>query len=610
MAVLVLLVEFGFGDRSVLGPLELQTLDWRFRLRGTEQPGGRVVLVLADDPTVASLGHWPPARGVYGAAIERLAAAGPAVILVNLLLAESPEGSSDDADRRLARAIATAGNVVLTYPMTNASVPASELPNWFTATAYSIHTGMPPIAYHPGGVRLPDPVFGSAAASLGHVSLLLERDGSLRADLPAVPLVEDLYPSAVVEAARLALVLGRNDVEVREDTVRLGDRAIPLDTSGRQLLYHYGAEGTLPSYPLGDLLAGRIAPDRLRDKVIVLGVSAEGAGERFATPFAANLPGSEHLATAIDNLLTGRVLRRGAFVRAADGLLAALVALAASFLAGRRSPWWSLLAVLLLLAGLASLLQIAFSSTLVWLAAIPPTAAILASAVAVEALRLAGERARRHGLERQKANLARYFPPPVVERLAASDRPMGLDRTQEAVIMFVDIVGFTRLSETMTPADAMALLRRFHTLVERAVFAHGGMLNDFMGDGAMVCFGVPDPSPTAAADAVGAALDLVASLAAAPEPRLRVGIGIHGGPVLMGDIGGATQFQFTVIGDAVNVASRLETLTRAHDTPLIVSGPVIAAAGLGQISLARFAPLPELAIRGREGRLGAWRLLA
>ena len=135
VAVLVLLVEVGFGDRSVLGPLELQTLDWRFRLRGTEQPGGRVVLVLADDPTVASLGHWPPARGVYGAAIERLAAAGPAVILVNLLLAESPEGSSDDADRRLARAIATAGNVVLTYPMTNASVPASELPNWFTATA-------------------------------------------------------------------------------------------------------------------------------------------------------------------------------------------------------------------------------------------------------------------------------------------------------------------------------------------------------------------------------------------------------------------------------------------------------------------------------------------
>ena len=99
---------------------------------------------------------------------------------------------------------------------------------------------------------------------------------------------------------------------------------------------------------------------------------------------------------------------------------------------------------------------------------------------------------------RRRANLARYFPPPVVERLAASDGVHALEGMREATVMFVDIVGFTRIAETMDPGAAMDLLRRFHTLVEQAVFAHHGMVNDFMGDGVMTCFGVPDPLPTAA----------------------------------------------------------------------------------------------------------------
>ena len=147
--------------------------------------------------------------------------------------------------------------------------------------------------------------------------------------------------------------------------------------------------------------------------------------------------------------------------------------------------------------------------------------------------------------------------------------------------MFVDIVGFTRLSERMAPADAMMLLRRFHTEVERAVFAHGGMVDKFMGDGAMACFGVPDPSPTAAADAIGAALVLLDALAAAAEPPLRVGIGIHTGPVLMGDVGGATQFQFSVVGDTVNVASRLEGLTKEAGVAILASAATMRAAGDG-----------------------------
>ena len=346
---------------------------------------------------------------------------------------------------------------------------------------------------------------------------------------------------------------------------------------------------------------------------MILGASAAGAGDRFATPFTGRLPGSEFLATAVDNILEGRSLVRNGATRALDALAVVAMALAAALLAGRRSPIVSLLAIAAVLGAWVGIVQAAFVLAQVWLAALAPSAAALAAGVGVEGLRLADERQRRRRSERQRTNLARYFAPAVVERLAASDAPTKLDRTQEAAVLFVDIVGFTRIGESMTPADAMDLLRRFHTQVEQAVFAHGGMVDKFMGDGAMACFGVPDVSPTAAADAIRAALALLAALegsAEGPTVQLKVGIGIHCGPVLMGDIGGATQFQFTVIGDTVNVASRLESLTRQHDTPLIVSEPAMAAArpSLDLVFVARFAPLPDLPIRGRQGTLGAWRL--
>ncbi len=149
----------------------------------------------------------------------------------------------------------------------------------------------------------------------------------------------EVYPSAAIEATRLQLGLGRNGLELDgARAIVLGGRRVPLDGQGRQLLDHLGPKGTLPTYSLADLLSDRLDPSLLHGKVVVLGASAVGGGDRFATPFVSGLPGSEHLGTAIDNLLTGRILRRGPEVRVADSLLTSLLALLAALLAGRRSP--------------------------------------------------------------------------------------------------------------------------------------------------------------------------------------------------------------------------------------------------------------------------------
>ncbi|MFL5332021.1 MAG: CHASE2 domain-containing protein [Geminicoccaceae bacterium] len=646
---MLLLVDMSFGRGQVLNPLELQTLDWRFRLRGTEWPGGEVALVLADDATVAGIGAWPLPRTVWAEAIRRLTSYGTRVIVLNLLLAESQRAmppatralleaaaaalpptaamlrrqlemalGAGGPDQALAAAVAAAGFTLVPYVFVHdpAQANVGQLPAWLRATAYRIHAAPedvdspPPLA--PRGAIVPAGALGAAATSAGHLSPPLELDGTLRADLPAVAYGDDYYPSLAVEAARLYLNMPRDRLAAQGTRgVRIGELAVPVDQAGRQLVNYYGPEGTLPTYTLAGLLNGSVAQANVEGKLVILGASAAGAGDLFATPFTRQLPGSEFLATAVDNILTGRSLRRNVATRALDVLATLIMALAAALLSGRRSPLVSLGTIVLLLGGWAVTLQLAFAAGGWWLTALTPTAAALVAGLAVEALRLSDERRRRRRLERQRINLGRYFAPAVVERLAASDAPAGLDRTQEAVVMFVDIMGFTRLSEGMAPAAAMALLREFHTLMERAVFTHRGMVDKFLGDGAMACFGIPDPSPSAPADAIRAAMTLLAELAARPEdPPLRVGIGIHGGPVLMGDIGGATQFQFTVIGDTANVASRLEALTRAHGTFLIVSQSVMEAAAprLDPDALARFTPLPDLPIRGRDGRLGAWRL--
>lgn len=647
---LLLLIDTRFGDGDVLRSLELQTLDWRFRIRGPLAPGRDMALVLVDDSTVASIGAWPLPRDVIGSAVDRIAAAGAHVIVLNLLLPETQlalpsaarellerarEALPSEAeqlrrqiedilgargpDASLAAAIAAAGTVVVPYAfvLDRPEVNAPGVPPWIKATAYRIVTGTPGASLLvPQGLLLPVAPFAAAGVSSGHVTLLLEADGSIRADLPAVAYGSDVYPSVAVEAARMQLGVPRDRMAVEGSRgIIIGDRFLPTDQVGRQLINHYGPDGTIPTYSLLDLLRGAIEPAALSGRVVVLGASAAGAGQRFATPFTGRLPGSEFVATAIDNIVTSRSLARNGATRAVDAAAILLMALAAALLAGRRSPPVSILTIAVILAAWTGLIQIAFTASGLWLTALTPCAAAIVAGVGVEGLRLADERRRRRRLQRQRANLARYFAPAVVDRLAASDAPTSLDRTQQAAVMFVDIVGFTRMGESMSPAAAMALLRTFHTEVEQAVFVHSGMVDKFMGDGALACFGIPEASPSAAADAIRAAWTLLVALQrtrAEGGAALRVGIGIHYGPVLMGDIGGATQFQFTVVGDTVNVASRLEAMTRQYDTDLIVSAAVIKAAHghLEPELLDRFQPMPELRLRGRDHGIDGWSLAA
>jgi adenylate cyclase len=220
-------------------------------------------------------------------------------------------------------------------------------------------------------------------------------------------------------------------------------------------------------------------------------------------------------------------------------------------------------------------------------------------------------------IERERGNLARYFSPNMVEALAETDEPLGAVRAQSVGVIFADIVGFTALAERMAPEDVIMVLREFHSLMARTVFAHDGTLDKYIGDSVMATFGTPHAGPRDAKNAftcvramVDAARRWNEERARDGKPPIRFGVGAHYGPVVMGDIGDERCLEFAVIGDTVNVASRLESLTRRLDAAAVVSQDLIDAVHRGTpeegVDLTGFRAGAPQALRGRGEPVMVW----
>ena len=224
---------------------------------------------------------------------------------------------------------------------------------------------------------------------------------------------------------------------------------------------------------------------------------------------------------------------------------------------------------------------------------------------------------RRHAdAERQRDNLSRYFSANVVEELAQQDDPLSVTRRQNAAVLFADIVGFTAMSASAPSETVIVTLRQYHRRTQDAVFAHAGTLEKFIGDEVMATFGTPRPGPTDASNALRCAQALIESVRewnalrrARGEAPVVIGIGVHYGTVVLGDIGGAQRLEFAVVGDTVNVASRLERLTRDLAVTVVVSGDAVDAVTAEGAHAPDLVPgLTEIEGRSLRGRAETTRL--
>jgi len=224
----------------------------------------------------------------------------------------------------------------------------------------------------------------------------------------------------------------------------------------------------------------------------------------------------------------------------------------------------------------------------------------------------------RQEAERARNNLSRYFSPNIVELLAAQDEPLGAVRRETVGVLFADIVGFTQMAETMPPEAVMAMLREFHARMTAQIFACGGTVDKYIGDAIVAVFGVPSASSKDAANALACAEKMIEALERwndererAAADRLAMGIGIHYGPAVLGDVGSEYSMSFTVIGDTVNTAARLQTLTRTLGTPLVVGDTLVSAVktscpDIASEITAQLEDQGEHSLRGRAGPVRIW----
>lgn len=221
-------------------------------------------------------------------------------------------------------------------------------------------------------------------------------------------------------------------------------------------------------------------------------------------------------------------------------------------------------------------------------------------------------------LERERANLSRYFSPNVVEELSQNDDPLKQVRKENIAVLFIDIVGFTRFAAGRDPYEVIEVLRGFHARMETEVFRHYGTLDKYLGDGLMATFGTPVVGARDASNALACARAMIDVIdrwnlerRRAGEPEIKAGIGIHYGAAVLGDIG-ANRLEFAVIGDAVNVAAKLEAMTRVLDCRLVMSDAlrqqVLAEDGAQSDLLSDFVSQKDQSVRGAEARMDLWTL--
>ena len=592
------------GADPLTAAAEARLLDLRFQLRGARPPPPEALILALDEATLASAPDLSARRELLARALSRVADAEPAVVALDLLLVEQ-----SDADGRLAAALARTPRVVLGVAALDTSArPPPLAPEQEAAVSRSL---IPIVRAAPSAelplaatVLLPRPAF-SEAGVLGHVNILRASDRMAREVPLAIGLGEGRWLPALPLVAA-AFWRGGGPEAIALDTAHGvsfgGGATVPTDRAGRIGIDHLGGAGTIETVSLRDVASGAIAPDRLADRMIFVGSTAPSLRDTFATPFGADLAGVEVMATAAANLVSGHTIKRDAGAALGTAALALATALSAMVAASLRRRWLASLSLLAVASLAAAALQAGFVFGRLWLDAVAVIAALGVGATTGGFLRFRAEQTRSDVLSRERRNLARYVSPALAEALASAPMPAFDRRRQNAAVLFVDVAGYTALVEDTDPVEVASFLRRLHSFFETAAEGNGGVVVDFLGDGAMIVFGLPDPAPDDAARALACADTLTAppeGIGPAGAP-VALRVSVHHGPIAVAILGGRRQGQVSITGDTVNLASRLQESAKAARAAFVTTGETLLAAGLDPEHPTGFEFLAADPTRGRK----------
>ncbi|MBH5402078.1 adenylate/guanylate cyclase domain-containing protein [Bradyrhizobium sp. CNPSo 4010] len=582
------------GHLRFLDRLEATLTDWRTQARGVQRPPDLVTIVAIDDTVVKRGGTYPLPRADLARVVDAIVQFKPKVVAIDLLL----------VDRSAAIGDATLANTLATGPMVLAA--AAIFPSASETVAPSSEG---PLAVLPEAERFlqPLPAFADHA-EVGIVNVATGQSGSPL----AVPMLfrtrDKVELSFPLRVAARAL---DEPLTVAPDHLRLGGHVVPTDSNLTLPITYYGPRRTIRTVSAQSIFEGTLDRAAIENRIVVIGASVAGGGDFYPTPFDSLMPGVEVVSTAITHLLAGDVILRDHRVRIADALTAILLpVLLVGLLAWRRIALGTMAAAAVMIAW-AGLNLFAFTHG-VWLNAATALAAAVPPVAVFAGVQLWAGGRRTQYLAARSRSLAQFQAPALQDWLARDPNFLSNPVRQDAAVVFVDLSGFTGLSERIDPDELTDLLKAFHALIDRTAIDCGGMITGFLGDGAMILFGLPRAMPDDAARALKCAVDLhrglerwIASLPPATAAQLGFKIGAHCGPIVASRLGESHQ-HITATGDTVNVASRLMEIAAQNDARLALSDTLLDAADFqGAPDGVLSGPLLAQ-VRGRSGVVTVW----
>jgi adenylate cyclase len=582
------------GHLRFLDRLEATATDLRTLVRGVKPPPDVVTIVAIDDTVVKRGGSYPLARADLARIIETVAQLKPKVIAIDLLLVDRGPA---DGDASLANSLAAAPAVLAAAAI-------------FPAPSETVATNSEgPLAGLPQAERFLLPLTAFADhAEVGIVNVATGQSGSPL----SVPMLfrtgDTVELSFPLRVATRAL---DKPLTIAPDHLVLGDRSVPTDAGLALPITYYGPRRTIRTVSAQSVFDGTLDRAAVENRIVVIGASVAGGSDFFPTPFDSLMPGVEVISTAITHLVAGDGIVRDRKVRMADAIAAILLPMAlVGLLAWRRSAIGLVSAAAVMLAW-AALNVFAFTHG-IWLNAATTLTAMVPPVAIFAAVQLWAGGRRAQYLAAQSRSLAQFQAPAVQKWLAHDPDFLSKPVHQNAAVVFVDLSGFTALSERIDPDPLRDLLKAFHARVDEAAVGCGGTITGFLGDGAMILFGLPKAMPDDAACAVKCGVNLhrtverwMASLPPSIRDQIDFKIGAHFGPIVASRLGGSHE-HITATGDTVNVANRLMEVAVQHGARLALSDALLHAADFhGDPDGILIGPL-RTQVRGRSGALTVW----